>query len=318
MNILRYGLLLLALLRAPGALAIEIGVNNNDPACDSGPGAPFCTISGALDLAQPGDTISVARGSDYRETIEVNTSNIAIVGIGAPTLRTDGLSQRPVLTINATGVRFEGFEITGSPDGVSVLGNNNNVSSNRVHDNFFTGIVLGSSRGEEVHVSGNLVAYNTIAGGSSGIYVTGDQNTIVGNSATNNTQTGGIVVSGNNNVLRKNLAGGCAPASGFTILGRRNIVSRNRATSNAIGFDLSGDIGSSTGLGRKNRVTRNVAIGNKVIGFNDALDGKRRNIYRRNTCKRNGHFGSVPAGICKPQRGIGGPRERVAPMVQPN
>jgi len=189
---------------APGAMAIDLGVNNNDPACNSGPGAPFCTISGALGLALPGDTITVARGT-YADNIEVNTSNLSIVGIGAPTLRTSGSISRAIVTINATGVRFEGFEVTGWTNGIIILGNNNIVSNNRVHDNGFTEIGLGLFGGEGVRVADNLVADNSIAGGSSGIAVNGDRNTIIRNQVTNITISAGVHVSGNKNVLRKNL-----------------------------------------------------------------------------------------------------------------
>jgi len=281
-------------------MAIDLGVNNNDPACNSGPGAPFCTISGALGLALPGDTIIVAPGS-YRDNIEVNTSNIVIEGVGVPTLRTAASTLRAMVTINATGVRFEGFEVTGGANGIIILGNNNIVSHNRVHDNGFVEIGVGNFSAEPVRVANNTVADNQVAGGSAGIAVNGDRNIIVRNQVSRATSSACVFVSGNNNVLKKNLVNNCF-FDGFGIFGNKNRIIRNRAISNTTGFNLSAGFGLSTGLSRKNRLTRNVAIGNTTFGFNDALDGNKRNIYRRNICKSNGINGSLPFGLCRPQR----------------
>lgn len=77
---------------------------------------------------------------------------------------------------------------------------------------------------------------------------------------------------------------------------------KNRSIGNILGFNLSAGFGLSTGLSRKNKLTQNVAIGNTTVGFNDALDGAKRNIYRKNICKSNGISGSLPFGLCRPQR----------------
>jgi len=299
MNILSIIALAVAFI-APGAMAIELGVNNNDPTCNDNTGVPFCTITGALDISMPGDTITVFPG-DYRLHAEVNTSNLNIIGVGSPTLNFAFSTLLPIITIRADGVRFEGFDVTGVTGAISILGNNNIIAHNRVRNTGFTTIQLGNFDAEPVRVANNTVADNQVAGGSAGIAVNGDRNIIVRNQVSRATISPCVFVSGNNNTLKKNRVNDCN-FDGFGIFGDKNKIIRNRAISNTTGFNLSAGFGLSTGLSRKNRLTRNVAIGNTTFGFNDALDGNKRNIYRRNVCKRNGIRGSLPFGLCRPQR----------------
>lgn len=303
MNKLGISILLLAAIASvvtSEARAIGLDVDNRNPACNDNTGVPFCTITGALDISMPGDTITVFPG-DYRLHAEVNTSNLIIIGVGSPTLNFAFSTLLPIITIKADGVRFEGFDVTGVTGAISILGNNNIITHNRVRNTGGTTIQLGNFDAEPVRVANNTVADNQVAGGFAGIAVNGDRNIIVRNQVSRATISPCVFVSGNNNTLKNNRVNDCN-FDGFGIFGEKNKIIRNRAIRNFIGFNLSAGFGLSTGFSRKNQLKRNVAIGNTTVGFNDALDGNKRNIYRRNVCKRNGSGGSLPFGLCKGQR----------------
>jgi len=169
------------------AMALDISVDNNAD-CNSDAGTPFCTISDALVVALPGDTITVAHGT-YSDNVEVNVNNVNIIGIGVPTLTTSGSIARGIVTINASGVKFEGFNVTGWTNGVVILGNNNTVVRNSVHNNGFIEIAVGDFSAEPVRVTGNTIAHNNVIGGQNGIAVNGDRNTIVSNSTLSDRNT---------------------------------------------------------------------------------------------------------------------------------
>ncbi|MBA3571679.1 MAG: right-handed parallel beta-helix repeat-containing protein [Pyrinomonadaceae bacterium] len=270
-------------------MAADLSVNNTNPACSTPGDNLFCSISGALTSALSGDTITVAPGN-YSDNITVTTSNLTIVGVNTPTLH--AVLFQPTVSIKATGVRFEGFEVTGGLDGIIVAGDHNMVLHNRVLDSSFDNIRVGSSF-PAAPAAHNVVARNSVSGGLGGITIEGDHNKVVRNQATDTTGNG-IVVSGNNNRLKRNQVRNCLCNSGFSIAGIRNSITANRAINNALnGFEI-------VGLSRKNRLLKNVAIGNGAFGFHDIFGG--RNTYRRNLCKRNGAGGSLPSGLCAPQR----------------
>jgi parallel beta-helix repeat protein len=114
-------------------------------------------------------------------------------------------SARQVVSIEASSVRFEGFEVIHGLTGVSIDGSQNTVKHNLVHDTF-TGIQVGRgccmlSSIETHHVVTRNHVYNNAL---SGIAVSSSENTIRRNRANKNGE--GVIVDGSNNTLTNNQA----------------------------------------------------------------------------------------------------------------
>jgi hypothetical protein len=116
----------------------------------------------------------------------------------------------PVVTIEASGVRFKSFEIVnGSFYGIAIRGSNNTVKLNRLHDNV-NGILVGPFSRETHHI----IRRNSVYGNEgSGLHVMSDRNAIRRNRANRNHE--GVLVAGINNTLTHNRANKNY-ASGFT------------------------------------------------------------------------------------------------------
>lgn len=134
------------------------------------PDGPFTSISQAIVSANSGDTIKVIGGT-YNEHVVVDKT-LNLVGIDEP--RIDGGGKGTVVQINAPGVRFKGFNVSGSGEGLSVEDTgivldsapNSIVEDNYLHDVLF-GIYLKNS-------SGSIIRRNNIMGKDLPIPVRGD------------------------------------------------------------------------------------------------------------------------------------------------
>ncbi|MBL7757992.1 MAG: hypothetical protein JNL59_11365, partial [Chitinophagaceae bacterium] len=69
------------------------------------------SVQGALDIAQPGDSILVGTGIYTEGTLIINKP-VSLIGLNFPIL--DGQQKNQVLTIRASNVLVEGFRIINS------------------------------------------------------------------------------------------------------------------------------------------------------------------------------------------------------------
>lgn len=258
------------------------------------------TIQAAVDAAQPGDTVRVPPGT-YRESVLVNTSNLAIVGsraaiidaagfrtgirVGTGRISRDG----PVPTCPRLAV--EGFTLKGltikhaSFSGVFLIGvDGYHLTGTRYFDNPVYGPFPVCSRN-------GLIDFNQVVGGGStvgpsldtGIYVgDDDQVTVHHNSVTN--YVIGVVVENtihatvNENLLKGNTAGIYVAVfpnhpRPFTddVLLERNRVLRNNLP-NPVPADSGDEIGLvPTGAGIVNLGGDRVVIRDNRVLHNDSL-----------------------------------------------
>jgi parallel beta-helix repeat protein len=275
------------------AMAANLNVDNTNPACDDTGGIPFCTISAALEQADPGDIVNVTDGI-YFESIGIDKDNLTVKGSGHPTI--DGGGASTVVSIDANGVSFKGFEVANGIIGINIGGSQNKVKRNWVHD-AFTGIHIGVGfdSSETFHVVAHNRVYN-IKG--SGIEVVSSKNTIRRNLSRKNIGGVGIIValSSNDNILTNNRASKNT-FGGFGIGGSRNKVINNVAKKN-------GGNGFGAGGGQDNEFVGNTANENQQYGFVDLTTGDgtqgTANFYTNNSCENNAG-GSLPSGLCGPQ-----------------
>jgi nitrous oxidase accessory protein len=113
------------------------------------PSGPFTTIQKALEAASPGDTI-VVRGGVYQQPLVVEKS-ITLIGEDWPVIDGGGLGS--VVTLNAAGIVFRGFEVRGSgsePDrdhsGIALKAADILVENNRLYDVLFGVFVARADR----------------------------------------------------------------------------------------------------------------------------------------------------------------------------
>jgi parallel beta-helix repeat protein len=293
-NLIKWPATILFAASIASAMAADLNVDNTHPACNDAAGTPFCTISAALDQSQPGDTITVA-DSTYVEAIQINKDNLTLRGVDHPTI--DGGGAFTVVSIDASGVRFKGFEVTNGGTGISLIalnGSQNEVEHNWVHDTGF-GIEVGPIFNETHHV----IKRNRVYNNEFGISVASNKNTIRRNRVRKNGRFGIIIGSGSNdNTLINNRAHG-NHGIGFLIAGSRNRFVNNKANKN-------GASGFHTQEGHDNEFTGNAANENQQYGFSDITFGVgtqgTANFYTDNRCENSGISGSFfPSSLCSPQ-----------------
>ena len=146
-------LMLLGLGRTAAAATLEVGAAQ-----------PYRTVSAAVDAAAPGDTIRVQKGL-YREHIQIRKP-IALEG--DPEAILDGGGEGSIISIEAAGVRIDGFTLRSS--GASLLGEDAavritrapgcTVAHTRIADTLF-GILVNSS--PHTSITGNHIRGKPLA-----------------------------------------------------------------------------------------------------------------------------------------------------------
>ena len=114
---------------------------DNRPGCSDLTGDPYCTISAAITAAVAGDKIKVkGKGLPYDENIviPVGLTGLKLRGKSHPII--DGGGSGMVVSIEADGVTFKGFEVTNGEEGIVL----NGVKDVTIEDNmvFLRGVFL--------------------------------------------------------------------------------------------------------------------------------------------------------------------------------
>ena len=186
----------------------------------------YPTIQGAINAANPGDTIFVRSGT--YDSVIVNKT-ISLVGENTITTIIDGKRRGNVLTVTKGNVTITGFTIRNSMYEWGYAGINlidvtqSNITKNIITENFYGiklygyrnnavygNIITGNYMGIRLEYSRNNAIYgNSLSNNYRGIYFdTSSNNAIYGNSLSNN-YYGIYLVDSSNNTLRNNsLTGG--------------------------------------------------------------------------------------------------------------
>ena len=134
------------------------------------PNGPYTSISSAIKAANDGDTIEVS-GGIYNEHIVVDKTLI-LIGINQP--RIDGGGKGTVVLINAPGVTFKGFQVSGTGEGLSVEDTGivlDSAQNSIIEDNYLQDVLFGIYLKNS---SGTLIQNNIIIGKDLPIPVRGD------------------------------------------------------------------------------------------------------------------------------------------------
>ncbi|MCW3132200.1 MAG: right-handed parallel beta-helix repeat-containing protein [Candidatus Methanospirare jalkutatii] len=219
----------------------------------------YARIQWAVDSASIGDTIIVRDGT-YYENVVVNKKLTIKSENGSAYCIVDG-SGSTVFTLEADGIRIEGFSITGGSDGIYIRSNNNSISNNTISSNNY-GIVLG---GNNSSISNNLISSNN----DYGIVLGGNNNSISNNIISNNNR--GIDLEGNNNSISNNIISnnGC----GIMFGGNNNSISNNIISNNNGGGIYFG--------GNNNSISNNLISSNTYEGI-ELWEGNNNSISENN------------------------------------
>lgn len=213
-------------------------------------GANFTTIQDAVDAAQPGSTIEVLAGK-YRENVVLNKTLI-LRGIGRPVV--DASGNGSTITLNADNIVLNGFVVTnssgyvqkGMPDrfggaGIMIQSNNNTVQNNSVILNLGCGVII-----HWVSNNNTLIGNNISNNSERGIYLFGSYNNLIGNIISSNSREGIKIDECQRNVLKDNVI--CNNYGGLfiTYLSSKNTLHNNRIFGNK---DYKGNIYDLINLG---------------------------------------------------------------------
>jgi len=248
----------------------------------------YARIQWAVDSASIGDTIIVRDGT-YYENVVVNKKLTIKSENGSAYCIVDG-GGSTVFTLEADGIRIEGFSITGGRDGIYISSNNNIISNNIISSNNDCGVYLISNNSS---ISNNLISSND----DYGIYLRGNSNIISNNTISNNkyidlkgnnnrisnniisnNNNGGICLGGNNNSISNNIISN--NDGGIYFGGNNNSISNNLISSNAYE-------GIKLWEGNNNSISNNIISSNTYEGID--LRGNNNSISENNIS--NNYYG---------------------------
>jgi len=113
-------------------------------------------IQWAVNHASAGDTI-IVRDGIYYESITVSKQLTIKSENGRANCIVNGTGS-DVFTLEADGIRIEGFTITGGGHGIYIRSNNNTIINNNISSNKWEGIFLWGS--DENSISNNNISSN--------------------------------------------------------------------------------------------------------------------------------------------------------------
>lgn len=206
----------------------------------------YSTIQGAVDAANPGDTIIVRDGT-YTENVEVNKDHFTIRSESGPeaTIVQAANSNNDIFEITANYVTISGFKITGaigshnySPKAIHLNSVNHCSILHNIITNNFNGIhisskILGA-------ILDNTITNNIILDNSNvGISIQYSASNVLENNILDNNRIGIYVLDANNNSLVNNVVSNNSKGIYLDrISSGNNVVTQNTIESNNIGIYL--------------------------------------------------------------------------------
>jgi parallel beta-helix repeat protein len=144
----------------------------------------YATIQGAINAADPGDTILVQHGT-YYEHLTIDKS-LTITGEDRDITIIDGSLNGTAVRIDADNVQIKEFTIRNGYEGIYILNSDGNtVSQSNITLNVFEGLVIENSANNLI--TSNLISFN----GWDGVYMFSARNTTLqSNIITTNKWTG--------------------------------------------------------------------------------------------------------------------------------
>ena len=169
----------------------------------------YARIQWAVDNASAGDTI-IVRDGIYYESITVS-KQLTIKSENGPENCIVNGSGSDVFTLEADGIRIEGFTITGGGYGIFLWSDNNSISNNIISSNNYDGIFLWGS-------DGNNISNNIIRSNNDGIFLDHSNNNSISNNniSSNNFDGIGLVLSNNNIIYLNNFINNTYNARSYT------------------------------------------------------------------------------------------------------
>jgi len=159
----------------------------------------YSTIQDAVNASFPGDTI-VVRDGTYAGNVFVNIPYLTIKsenGSANCVVQYVYGGYENAFTLNADGVKIEGFTITGIYSGIYTYSDSNIISSNNISSNLY-GIFLYDS-------SNNTISDNNISNNVEGIFLyDSSNNTISDNNISNNVLFGIFLSNSSKNIVSGN------------------------------------------------------------------------------------------------------------------
>jgi len=190
----------------------------------------YTKIQWAVDNATAGDTI-IVRDGIYYESITVSKQLTIKSENGSANCIVKG-GGSDVFTLEADGIRIEGFTITGgNDDGIYLnYSNNNTIINNNISSNEDDGIYLRYSNNNSI--SNNNISSNDC----DGIDLYKSNNNIISNNNIRSNDNDGIALySSNNNILNNSISNNWC---GIHLCKSNNNISNNNISSNYYGILL--------------------------------------------------------------------------------
>ncbi|MCW7079647.1 MAG: right-handed parallel beta-helix repeat-containing protein [Candidatus Methanospirare jalkutatii] len=232
----------------------------------------YVKIQWAVNHASAGDMI-IVRDGIYYESITVSKQLTIKSEKGPENCIVNGTGS-DVFTLEADGIRIEGFTITGGGYGIYIRSSNNKIINNIICSNNYEGIYFGGS-------SNNSISSNNISSNNMfGINLWYSNNNIISNNIICSNKWDGILFVGSNNnsisynIIRSNKWDGIHFGGVHFCYSNNNIISNNNICSNNY---YGTDLWDSS----NNNIISNNDISNNYYGI-FLYDSKNNIIYMNN------------------------------------